>query len=337
MKKFIAGVVIGALFTGTIAFAVSYLAEPATFKVMVNGEEFNSNPPALVVEGRTYLPLRAIGDALGVPVEWNADLSRAEVGMSVSTHLKEQQETVEVSTAKEFLESIKSDVTIILNNGVYNLSEVKDVDNQFVTKSDVFDGYEYVISSVSGLKIKAADNAEVSIVVEPRYANALSFNECNNIELNNIIAGHTIEEGYCHGGVIRLEKTMNTSIKNCKFYGCGTYGLIGANSNDICVSDTEIYECTYGALDMTECQDAEFNSCIFRNCSGFSLFNLKDCNGIRVDDSIIRDNEMETEYYSFISGSSSDNIVFSDCIFENNKYKTFSDNENIIFDKCKLD
>lgn len=33
------------------------------FKVLVNGEEFVSDPPALAVDGRTYLPLRAMGEA----------------------------------------------------------------------------------------------------------------------------------------------------------------------------------------------------------------------------------------------------------------------------------
>ncbi len=336
MKKFVIGVVTGAMLASTVAIAASYVAEPATFKVMVNGKEFTSDPPALVVEGRTYLPLRAIGDALGVPVEWNADLNQAEVGTTVSASIK-NKETVEVSTAKEFLENIKSNTTIILNDGVYNLSKVDKVDNKSVFKSEVLDGYEYIINSVSGLEIKAADNAEVTIVVEPRYANVLKFNNCDNISLNNIIAGHTVDQGDCTGGVIMLDNTTNTSIKDCKFYGCGTYGLIGSNSNDIYVSDTEIYKCTYGAVDMTECQNVEFKSCIFRDCNGFNLFALMYCHGIHVADSTIKNNENKSEFDSFISGSLSDDIVFSNCTFENNKYQTFSDNENIIFDNCKID
>ena len=82
MKKFISGIVTGALLTSTIALAASYVAEPASFKVLVNGKEFTSDPPALVVNGSTYLPLRAVGDALGVPVVWNAELKQAEVGNS---------------------------------------------------------------------------------------------------------------------------------------------------------------------------------------------------------------------------------------------------------------
>lgn len=84
MKKFISGIILGVVLTSSISFAISYVAEPAPFKVLVNGEEFVSDPPALVVEGRTYLPLRAMGDALGVPVEWNEELRQAEVGTTTS-------------------------------------------------------------------------------------------------------------------------------------------------------------------------------------------------------------------------------------------------------------
>ncbi len=90
MKKFIIGFLLGAMIFGIAGYAVTYVAQPATFKVMVNGEEFISDPPVLVIEGSTYLPLRAMGDALGVPVEWNAELKQAEVGNSNDT--KEQIE-----------------------------------------------------------------------------------------------------------------------------------------------------------------------------------------------------------------------------------------------------
>lgn len=81
MKKFLSGFIVGAILFGTIGvFAVSYVANPVDFKVLVNGEEFVSDPPALEVEGRTYLPLRAMGEALGVPVNWNEELRQAEVG-----------------------------------------------------------------------------------------------------------------------------------------------------------------------------------------------------------------------------------------------------------------
>ena len=91
MKKFIAGFLSGAILFGTAgAFAVTYIAQPAGFKVLVNGKEFQSDPPALEVEGRTYLPLRAMGEALGVPVNWNEELNQAEVGNSAPVAEKGQ-------------------------------------------------------------------------------------------------------------------------------------------------------------------------------------------------------------------------------------------------------
>ena len=81
MKRFICGFLAGAtLFATAGVFAVQYAANPVDFKVLVNGKEFTSDPPALEVNGRTYLPLRAMGEALGVPVSWNEELRQAEVG-----------------------------------------------------------------------------------------------------------------------------------------------------------------------------------------------------------------------------------------------------------------
>lgn len=80
MKRFISGVIVGGVLACTIALAASYVAEPASFKVLVNGKEFTSDPPAMVINGSTYLPLRAMGNALNVPVNWNAELNQAEVG-----------------------------------------------------------------------------------------------------------------------------------------------------------------------------------------------------------------------------------------------------------------
>ncbi|WP_027621566.1 cohesin domain-containing protein [Acetivibrio clariflavus] len=86
MKKFISGLIIGGILATSVStFAeevTSWKAELPTFKVFVRGEEFISENPPVVVEGRTYLPLRAMGDALGVPVEWNAELRQAEVAMT---------------------------------------------------------------------------------------------------------------------------------------------------------------------------------------------------------------------------------------------------------------
>ncbi len=165
MKKFICGFVAGAMLFGAVgAFAVSYIANPAGFKVLVNGEEFVSDPPALEVEGRTYLPLRAMGDALGVPVTWNEELGQAEVGNSAPVVDENQYSrnnpapinTVQTYVSKnpnEYIDmsSIRPDHTVAIRvidvtRGEEALKIIKDA-NQF--NSEPSDGYEYIIAKVA--------------------------------------------------------------------------------------------------------------------------------------------------------------------------------------------
>lgn len=86
MKKCIATFITGVLLSITIfAVANSFTALPATFNIYVEGEEFKSENPPLVIEGRTYLPLRAIGEALGINVDWNEELRRVEINKNNNT------------------------------------------------------------------------------------------------------------------------------------------------------------------------------------------------------------------------------------------------------------
>lgn len=74
---------------GLGAFAISYVANPADFMILINGKEFTSDPPALEVNGSTYLPLRAMGEALDVPVKWNDQYNRVEVGFDPAEFKKD--------------------------------------------------------------------------------------------------------------------------------------------------------------------------------------------------------------------------------------------------------
>lgn len=130
MKKFILGLILGAfIFSAVGVFAASYVADVAGFKVLVNGKEFVSDPPALVVEGRTYLPLRAMGDALGVPVNWNEELGQAEVGVAPQTDegagVIDGKYYVEVLSARKSKDYSGKDVVIINYRYTNNSDETK--------------------------------------------------------------------------------------------------------------------------------------------------------------------------------------------------------------------
>lgn len=73
-KQLITGIVIGATAASAVAFAGdlrTFVATEADFPVVVNGSPVTLDMPVVTIEERTYLPLRAMGDILGVSVDWD--------------------------------------------------------------------------------------------------------------------------------------------------------------------------------------------------------------------------------------------------------------------------
>jgi hypothetical protein len=107
MKKFLSGFICCFILMASVSFAANYTAIQAGFKIFVNGAEFKPSNPAVVIDGRTYLPLRAIGDALGVKVNWNDAKKQVEVGEPpkiTPTPVKDVQPTPNIVLGKnEFL------------------------------------------------------------------------------------------------------------------------------------------------------------------------------------------------------------------------------------------
>ncbi len=80
--QLISGIVIGSVLTGSLAFANNlrtFTAEEADFPVVVNGSSVTLDMPVVTIQDRTYLPLRALGNVLGIKVDWNEEKAQAEV------------------------------------------------------------------------------------------------------------------------------------------------------------------------------------------------------------------------------------------------------------------
>nr|DAU04250.1 MAG TPA: copper amine oxidase [Caudoviricetes sp.] len=168
MKKFVSGMLAGAVLAGTVAFGAQYAADTATFKVLVNGKEFNSDKPIVAIEGSTYLPLKAIGEALGVPVRWNAELKQVEVGNSAPAAQENEYSrnnpvplnTVQNYTKKNAL-SKEDEYTISLRimevvRGDEAMERLKKA-NQFNAAPED-DNYEYLLAKVAVSALSVADD-----------------------------------------------------------------------------------------------------------------------------------------------------------------------------------
>lgn len=293
----------------------------------VNGLKKDLNPAAFTRGGVTFVPLRALADALDLEISWDAS------SRSVSI---EKYRIVNVSNATEFLNNMKSYTKIILTKPTYNLTEAFDISNPSIRTENTFDGYEHIIENVHHIIIEAKEGVNPSLLVSPRYSNVLPFQNCQHIRIKNITAGHTIEWGYCEGGVIKLINSSDFEIENCKLYGCGTYGIIAEMSSDFSVKKSEIYECTYGCIDLNRCKNAEFSSCIFRDCQEFSMFNFNGCVNVTINNSMIKNNRSSSEFSPFISTYDSKRIEFKNCKFLNNTYTDLLNGKNIQFTDCNL-
>jgi hypothetical protein len=94
LKQKLTGLVIG-LFIGAAAMvavpafgaAKQYVLTLFERPVVVNGQAYtDASQPILNYNGRTYVPLAKVGELTGVPVKWNEQLKRVEIGGKPATY-----------------------------------------------------------------------------------------------------------------------------------------------------------------------------------------------------------------------------------------------------------
>ncbi|HEY9060943.1 MAG TPA: stalk domain-containing protein [Pseudobacteroides sp.] len=88
MKKFITGFIACFVLMTGIAYAANTY-QTAKYKILINGTEYKGTDKAIVVDSRTYLPLRAIGEILGASVDWNEVQKQVEITGGVSIDIVE--------------------------------------------------------------------------------------------------------------------------------------------------------------------------------------------------------------------------------------------------------
>lgn len=146
MKKIFLGIIIGVLLsTATYAFAddiQKLVANKASFPILVNGKELDtSQKPAVVIDGSTYLPLKSLGTALNIPVNWNNDLRRVEVG-----------KTPQIATTTQ---ATSKDIDLkILSSRLVRTNEIKSV--------EPFDGFRFKL-----VDIQIKNNTDKTITFKP--------------------------------------------------------------------------------------------------------------------------------------------------------------------------
>ncbi|QLL42824.1 TIR domain-containing protein [Sulfitobacter pontiacus] len=150
---------------------------------------------------------------------------------------------IDVYTAAEFLDALRPNVEIVIRNG-FSLTGVDVPDNQYVFSREVFDGEEIVIQGIDNISISGIGEPEIS--VSPRYATTLNFERSNGIVISGLSIGHRPDIGECQGAVLNFSDCAAIHVKDCRLFGCGTYGFELVGCDIVSIQDCDVFECSYG-------------------------------------------------------------------------------------------
>ena len=245
--------------------------------------------------------------------------------------------TVKVSTAEDFIKNIKSNTQIVLEHGkTYNITEAldKSVNGISTFSRDAYDGNELLIKNISNLKVTTDDGNIANLLINPRYAFVINFENCNNITIENVRAGHSPEKGECVGGVFSFNNCKNIRILGSTLYGCGTYGVCTTNVDKFLFKNSIIEECTYGLMVVSDCKNMLFVGSKFRNTEGFDQIDICDSQNIVFSGCEITDNRAYDYTNSLWAIKNvSPMLVVRDSTISGNKTDYFKTSKNGIYFK----
>lgn len=195
--------------------------------------------------------------------------------------------TVTVTSVDEFLAAIGPNTEIVIDAETIDFSTAKDYGGgpkKYYRWEDIYDGPGLVITGVNNLTIRSKDGKTKNHTINavPRYANVLTFVNCDNLVLSGFTAGHTKEPGVCAGGVLMFQNCTMVSVDNCGLFGCGILGVQAEGCTSITLRKCDIYECSNGGVSMSDTTGITIEKCTFRDLGGNNLM-LSGCSDVTVD------------------------------------------------------
>lgn len=234
-----------------------------------------------------------------------------------------KSKTVTVTTVEEFLNAIAPNTTIQLKAHSFFISDLASPNKmgKYYSFVEVYDGYELLISDVKNLKIIGLANVPARMYAKPQYGNVISFNNCENVTIENVDAGHGASKGSCVGGVFKIENSKDFYIKNTIMYGSGIEGITTNNVSNLVCTNSFIRSCTYSIMTLNRSNDIQFENCVFEDNGVYDLVNIQSCTRVSFKNCSFEKNRTESANYSdycLFKVNQSDTIVLLNCFIEAN-------------------
>jgi hypothetical protein len=299
-------------------------------------------PEKMISEGRHKIKVSFVGqkfsEEMDIIISKKAPFERKGLDEIVSDIRNSEIKVVEVDNVIDLIKSIKPNTKIILTPGKYNLSKGTKVENKYISWNENYDGLEPTIKGVQNFTIQGKGSVE--IVIEPRYAFVLNFEECKNINLSNLTIGH-VKKGFCLGGVLGFLNVDDIILDNLDLYGSGSVGIQANGVNYLKMTNSIIRDCSYYLLNLKKVSNVKFTESKFLNTGEFSLVNIYNpASNVIFDYCSFIDNwSVEGMFgdYLFTVQENCSNIEVKNSLFRGNKIPHFSNSDVLKVTNCKFD
>lgn len=316
----------------------SSTAAPSKQTIMINGikrDDFS----VYNIGGNNYFKLRDLGSALNFSVGYDAATRTAVVD---SDFIPYDMTLCYVDNVDDLMKNIKSNTTIYLAPGTYNLTDWIDEKAATGNWTAVAKQYPYFstnamdwdreldICNIENFRLIGSGVDFTSIVVEPRYANVIGFVNCITLTIRGITMGHTPEKGYCTGNVLYFNSCDDVYLSDLDLYGCGIYGIAANGLTYAVINNTVIHDCSYGALDIRNSYALSFNNCQMKDNEDLTILEFYQTGAVYFYNCSFSGNKSDfVDGCSFIGCNRDviesfpgDVITFDSCTFGNTEYES---------------
>lgn len=221
-----------------------------------------------------------------------------DVDQLVDEVIENADGSITVGCTANLIENIKDGATIYLKPGVYNINEWTEANEPDYYSSSaycrtygsaapwsnhIFIYYgQLILNRINDLTIISLDPDDpAQIITDDENDLVMSFCECSDLNLVNIVAGHSPQaKGGCTANVFEFIGCDRVTVTDCDIYGCGCYGFNAYNTRDLNFTGGRIHDCSAGMFIIESTMQAVFTDVTFENCNTdwSSMFLLIDSN-----------------------------------------------------------
>lgn len=251
---------------------------------------------------------------------------------------------VKVRNVAELFRAIASNTTVVLAPGTYVLSEKSEGRERAVGVElpkgsahlawhDVHDGPELHLKELHNLRLVGSKAGKVRVVVAPRYADVLHFENCSGIQIENIALGHLVP-GHCMGAVLVMEDCKDVVVSRSTLFGSGAYGLILRSVVNFFFDNSIIEGCTYGILGVEDSARISFRHSVFRDNEEFGLVWFENSRSTSFSHCTFEQNRARESCHLFRTRNSS-TVEFEQCTFRRNEVRFLAESPaGLSFESC---